>query len=172
MNVWGFPTACTDLKTNAFCCIAWFVWISHNRPLNASVSFYYFWQLITHLLFIEIPFSTVNISHKLEYGLQITQRCKGGYERTMSGSMSPSEGAGEEADRTFTGCQLTYSHKQAVIVSTITKTIKKKQNAPSPPLPLVSQMWSSGFNTGLRRNALKQFQVFFSTHHCEAKTRI
>lgn len=63
--------------------------------------FYCFWQLTTHLLFIEIPFSAVNISHILEYGSQITQRYKGGYETTMSGSISPSEVAGEEADWTF-----------------------------------------------------------------------
>lgn len=106
--MWRFPLACTDLKTNTFpsdfCCIVWFVWISHNIPLKASISLY-FLQLTTHLLFIEIPFSTAIICHKLKYGLQITQQCKGGYERTMSGSVSLSEGAGEEADWTFTGHQ-------------------------------------------------------------------
>lgn len=39
----------------------------------------------------------------------------------MCGSMSPSERADEEADWTFMGRQLAYSHKQAVIIITITK---------------------------------------------------
>lgn len=60
----------------------------------------------------------------------------------MSWLVSPSKGAREEDDWTFTVCQLSYSHKQAVIITTIPKTVRKKQNAPSPHHPPVLQMCS------------------------------